>query len=122
VPRYAPAPVLANWAAMGTSSSEQKEHVFLMNMTVHLIICSVLVLVVVALFIYHHWLENHEDHYIHLHTDSHDSNIITSQTVMEKRIAALDKVKNGLLIAVIVYALAIAGMAIFNAWNTAGVS
>jgi uncharacterized membrane protein len=91
-----------------------------MNLTIHLIICSVLVLVVVALFIYHHWLENHEDHYIHLHGDSHDTSIISSQTVMEKRIASLDKLKNGLLIAVILYALAIAGMAIYNAWNTAG--
>ena len=93
-----------------------------MSLTPHLIVCSALVLVVVALFIYHHWLENHEDHYIHLHGDSHDSNIISTQSVMEKRIATLDKLKNGLLIAVILYALAIAGMAIYNAWNTAGIS
>lgn len=91
-----------------------------MNLIVHLIACIALVLVVVALFIYHHWLENHEDHYIHLHADSHDSNIISSQTVMQKRIASLDKLKNALLIAVILYALAIAGMAIYNAWTTTG--
>lgn len=93
-----------------------------MNLIIHVIVCLALVLVVVALFIYHHYLENHEDHYIHLHGDSHDTNIISSQTVMQKRIASIDKVKNGLLIAVILYALAIAGMAIFNAWNAAGTS
>ena len=90
------------------------------SLIINVIVCLALVLVVVALFIYHHWLENHEDHYIHLHTDSHDSTIITGQTTMSKRIASLDKLKNGLLIAVILYALAIAGMAIYNAWNSAG--
>lgn len=77
-------------------------------------------LVVVGLFIYHHWLENHEDHYIHLHSDSHDSDIVSTQTVMQKRIASVEKIKNGLLIATILYALAIAGMAIYNAWNSPG--
>ena len=91
-----------------------------MNLTVHLIVCAVLVVVVVCLFIYHRWLENHEDHYIHLHSDSHDANIVSTQSVMHKRIASVDKIKNGLLIAVILYALAIAGMAVYNAWNNAG--
>jgi tellurite resistance protein TehA-like permease len=91
-----------------------------MNLIANLIACGVLVLVVVGLFIYHHWLENHEDHYIHLHSDSHDSSIVTSQTVMHKRIASVEKIKNGLLIATILYALAIAGMAVYNAWNNAG--
>ena len=91
-----------------------------MNLTIHLIVCGVLVLIVVALFLYHRWLENHGDHYIHLHSDSHDASIVNAQQVMGKRIATLDKLKNGLLIAVILYALAIAGMAIYNAWNSAG--
>jgi tellurite resistance protein TehA-like permease len=75
---------------------------------------------VIALFIYRHWLENQEDHYIHLHNDSHDSSIITTQTSMAKRLEIIDKAKNGLLIAVILYALAIAGMAIYSAWNSVG--
>jgi uncharacterized membrane protein len=91
-----------------------------MNLTIHLIVCSVLVVIVVALFLYHRWLENHEDHYIHLHNDSHDASIVNAQQVMDKRIASINKIKNGLLIAVILYALAIAGMAIYNAWNSAG--
>lgn len=91
-----------------------------MDLTIHLIVCGVLVLVVVGLFLYHRWLENHGDHYIHLHNDTHDTGIVNAQQVMGKRMATLDKLKNGLLIAVILYALAIAGMAIYNAWNSAG--
>jgi len=91
-----------------------------MNLTLHLIVCAVLAVIVVGLFLYHRWLENHGDHYIHLHNDSHDATIVNAQTSMSKRIEALDKLKNGLLIAVILYALAIAGMAIYNAWNTPG--
>jgi hypothetical protein len=91
-----------------------------MNLTIHLIVCSVLVVIDVALWVYHHWLENHEDHYIHLHSDSHDANIITTQATMQKRIGQVQKIKNGLLVAVILYALAIAGMAIYNAWTNPG--
>lgn len=91
-----------------------------MNLMVHLVICGALAASVVALLIYRHWLENQDDPYIHLHNDSHDSNIITTQTSMAKRLDTIDKAKNGLLIAVIVYALAIAGMAIYSAWNNAG--
>jgi hypothetical protein len=91
-----------------------------MNVTVHLIVCGVLALSVIALFLYRHWLENHDDPYIHLHNDAHDSSIITTQTSMAKRLEVIDKAKNGLLIAVILYALAIAAMAIYSAWNTVG--
>jgi hypothetical protein len=91
-----------------------------MNLTVHLIVWGCLLVIVIALFLYHRWLENHDDHYIHLHGDSHDSTIVTGQTTMAKRIDALDKLKNGLLIAVIVYAVAIAAMAIYGAWNNPG--
>jgi hypothetical protein len=91
-----------------------------MNVMVHLIVCGVLALSVIALFLYRHWLENHDDPYIHLHNDAHDSSIITTQTSMAKRLDVIDKAKNGLLIAVILYALAIAAMAIYSAWNNVG--
>lgn len=91
-----------------------------MNLIVNLILCGVLVLVVVALYLYHRWLENHQDHYIHLHNDAHDASIISSQATMAKRIEMVEKLKNGLLIAVIVYAVAIAAMAIYSAWNNPG--
>ncbi|HEY3940179.1 MAG TPA: hypothetical protein VGL97_22320 [Bryobacteraceae bacterium] len=89
-----------------------------MNLNFHLILCGILALIVIALFVYRRWVENHDDPYIHLHNDSHDSSIITSQTTMGKRLEAIDKVKNGLLIAVVLYALAIVAMGIYIAWNT----
>ena len=91
-----------------------------MNVTIHLIVCGALAMSVIALFLYRHWLENQDDHYIHLHNDAHDSSIINTQTSMAKRLELIDKAKNGLLIATILYALAIAGMAIYSAWNSTG--
>ena len=91
-----------------------------MNLMVHLTVCGVLALTVVALFLYHRWLENHDDPYIHLHNDSHDSGIISAQTSMGRRLDMVDKVKNGLLIATILYGLAIAAMAVYTAWNSNG--
>ncbi len=93
-----------------------------MNLILHLIVWGILVLIVIALFLYHRWLENHEDHYVHLHGDAHDSSIITSQTVIAKRLDAIDKLKNGLLVAVILYALAIVAIAVYVAWNNPGIS
>jgi hypothetical protein len=91
-----------------------------MNVTIHLIVCGALAMSVIALFLYRHWLENQGDHYIHLHNDSHDSSIINTQTSMAKRMEMIDRAKNGLLIATILYALAIAGMVIYSAWNATG--
>lgn len=80
----------------------------------------VLAAIVVGLYIYHHWLENHEDHYIHLHADSHDAAIVTGQTSVAKRIAMVDKLKTSLLIALIVYAVVIAAVAGYMSWNAQG--
>jgi hypothetical protein len=91
-----------------------------MNVTIHLIVCGALAMSVIALFIYRHWLENQEDHYIHLHNDAHDSTIINTQTSMGKRLEMVDKAKNALLIATILYALAIGGMVLYSAWTTPG--
>jgi uncharacterized membrane protein len=88
-----------------------------MNVIPHLVAWGILAIVVIALFLYHRWLENHEDHYIHLHADGHDTAIVGSQTTVAKRIAAVDKLKNALLVALIVYALAIIGLATYAAWN-----
>lgn len=93
-----------------------------MNLTFHLGMCGLLALVVVALFVYRRWLENHDDPYIHLHNDSHDSSIITAQNSAAHRLDVVDKVKNGLLIAVILYVLAIVGMVAYMAWNNPGTS
>lgn len=93
-----------------------------MNLTLHLGLCGFLALVVVALFVYRRWLENHDDPYIHLHNDSHDSSIITAQNSAAKRLDVVDKVKNGLLAAVILYVLAIIAMVAYVAWNNQGPS
>jgi hypothetical protein len=90
------------------------------NLYINLIAWGCLVVVVVALFLYHRWLENHEDHYIHLHNDSHAATIVDSQAAICKRIELVDKVKNALLVAAILYGLAIAGIAVYLAWTNPG--
>jgi hypothetical protein len=89
-----------------------------MNLMIHLSLFGVLAALLVAVYVYRHWLENHDDPYIHLHNDSHDESIITTQNVMGRRLDMVDKVKTGLLVAVIVYAVAIAAMGVFAAWNS----
>lgn len=88
-----------------------------MNFTIHLGLFGVLSVLLVAAYIYRHWLENHDDPYIHLHNDSHDESIITTQTTMGRRLDTIDRVKNGLLAATIAYAVAIAAMGVYWAWN-----
>lgn len=89
-----------------------------MNLMFHVAAFVVLICAVTGLYLYRRWLENHDDHYIHLHNDSHDTGIINSQTVMNRRLETVDKLKNAGLAAVIVYGLAIAGMAAYIGWNS----
>ena len=91
-----------------------------MNLTYHLVLCGVLLLATVGLFLYRRWLENHGDHYIHLGSDAHDSSIIDSQAMMCKRCETVDKIKNAMLAATILYGVIIAGYASYLAWNRAG--
>lgn len=97
-----------------------EERIDHMNLFLHLGLCATLAVALIAVYIYRHWLENHDDPYIHLHNDSHDSSIINTQTVLGKRLDMVDRVKYGLLIAVIAYAVAIAAMGVFMAWNNTG--
>ena len=90
------------------------------TLTLNLIACGVLIAIIVALFLYQRWLENHSDHYIHLHSDSHDSSVVTSQAAQAKRLDAVAKIKNGLIVAVILYLLAIGAIAVYTAWNNTG--
>jgi uncharacterized protein YxeA len=91
-----------------------------MNVTMHVIICAIVIAITVCMFLYRRWLENREDHYIHLHNDSHDTAIIASQQAVAKRLGSIDKVKNTLLVVSILYILAIIGMALYTAWNNQG--
>jgi multisubunit Na+/H+ antiporter MnhB subunit len=91
-----------------------------MNLILHLMLCGVLVAIVVALLLYQRWLENHSDHYIHLHGDMHDAGAVNTQTAQAKRLDTVAKVKNGLIVAIILYLLAIGGIAAYTAWNNTG--
>jgi hypothetical protein len=89
-----------------------------MSIILHIVLCSVLILVTIGVAIYRHWLENHCDHYIHLHNDSHDASVIDAQSAMCRRFEMIDKLRTALIVAVIVYAVAIVAIAGYNAWNT----
>ena len=91
-----------------------------MNLTFNLVLCGVLLVCAVAVSVYRNWLEEHCDHYIHLHNDSHDSAIVSHQALICRRLETMDKLKKGLIAAVIVYAVVIAGIATYNAWISAG--
>jgi hypothetical protein len=89
-----------------------------MNFMIHIVAWIILLAAVCGLYLYRRWLENHDDHYIHLHNDAHDASIINTQTSIGKRLDVLDKIKNAGLAAVILYALAIAAMAVYVGWTT----
>lgn len=89
-----------------------------MNFVLHLSLFAVLIACLVAVYVYRHWLENHDDPYIHLHNDSHDDGIIDTQTIMGRRLEMIDRVKYGMLAAAIAYAVAIAAMGVYVAWNS----
>jgi hypothetical protein len=93
----------------------------LMSITLNVVLCVVLAVVAIGVSLYKKWLEDHDDHYIHLHNDSLDMRTISTQTLMDKRIAGLEKTTRYLIIAVVIYALAICGMALYSAWNVPGV-
>ncbi len=89
-----------------------------MNLTFHIVAWVVLLLAVAGLYLYRKWLEDHDDHYIHLHNDAHDASIVTSQSALGKRLEMVEKAKNIALALVILYGLAIAGIAAYLGWNT----
>jgi hypothetical protein len=93
-----------------------------MNLTMNIAICGVLALVALAVSLYHKYLEDHCDHYIHLHNDTHDASVVNTQSEACKRIEAMDRLRKGLFAAVIVYAVAIAGFAAYIAWNARSLS
>ncbi|MBV9266464.1 MAG: hypothetical protein JO061_09880 [Acidobacteriaceae bacterium] len=91
-----------------------------MNLTLNIILWVILLAITVGVSLYRRWLENHCDHYIHLHNDSHDAAVVSSQSAVCRKLDLLEKLRIALIVAVVVYALAIAGIASYNAWNTSG--
>lgn len=90
------------------------------NLILNISLCGVLVLVAVGVGLYRRWLENHCDNYLHLHNDSHDTTLVTTQASMCKRLETLTKLRTAVIVAVILYAVAIAAFAIYTAWNNPG--
>jgi hypothetical protein len=91
-----------------------------MNLILHISLLGVLVALTVATSLYRRWLENHCDNYLHLHSDTHDATLVETQAGMCKRLEGLSKVRTALIIATIVYAVAIAGFATYEAWSRSG--
>jgi hypothetical protein len=90
-----------------------------MNLPLHLTICGVLVFFLIASFLYRKFIDDHDDHNIHLANTSTNTHIIDTQVSHAKRIDFLDKLNRYLSIVVILYLLAIGIMAGYNAWLSA---
>jgi hypothetical protein len=91
-----------------------------MNVILNLSLCGVLIVAAVAVGLYRRWLENHCDTYLHLHNDSHDTTIVSTQAAMCKRLETITKLRTALVVAVILYGLAIGAFAVYTAWNSQG--
>jgi hypothetical protein len=92
-----------------------------MNLTLNIIACGLLLCCAVGVSVYRNWLEEHCDHYIHLHNDTHDAAVVNAQSAICRRLEMMDKLKTSLIVATIVYALVIVGIASYNAWTTSGI-
>lgn len=87
-----------------------------MNVNLHLTICGVLVFFLVASFLYRKFIDDHDDHNIHLSNTSADSRIVSTQVEHSRRIETLDRLNKYLSIIVILYLLAIGVMAAYTGW------
>lgn len=85
-------------------------------MVVHLILLGVLALAVGVMFMYRRYIEDHDDHNIHLHNTASDSQIIHMQEDMAKRLEMVEKAIRYLTIVVVVYGLAVAAYASYTEW------
>lgn len=91
-----------------------------MNLVINLIVWGVLLIITIILWLYRRFLENREDHYIHLHGDDRESKVLQQQTAVGKKVDTLSKTTRILLIVIILYGLAIAAVEVYNAWNSNG--
>ena len=91
-----------------------------MNFTLHIILCGVLLAATIGVALYRKWLEDHCDHYIHLHNDQHDTGVIQTQQSLCQRLEMMGRMQTYMVVAVIVYAVLIGGAAAYQAWSTSG--
>ena len=87
-----------------------------MNVDMHLTVCGVLGFFLVASFLYRKFIDDHDDHNIHLSNSASDIRTINLQTEHGKRIAMLDKINVSLAIVVLLYSVVIALMAAYTGW------
>ena len=88
-----------------------------MNLNLHLALCGFLVLILVASFLYRKFIDDHDDHNIHLHNNNSDINVINTQVSNARRLELLDKLNKYLSIAVVVYLIIIGVMAAYSSWG-----
>jgi hypothetical protein len=91
-----------------------------MNLSLHLAIVGVLVLCLVASYLYRKFIDEHDDHNIHLSGSSTDARTINMQVEHGKRIETLGKVNLYLTIIVVLYLVAIAAMLAYTSWSARG--
>lgn len=91
-----------------------------MNVSLHLAIVGVLVLLLVVSYLYRKFIDEHDDHNIHLSGSSTDVRTINTQLEHGKRIEALGKVNLYLTIVIVLYLLAIVGMVAYSSWSARG--
>ena len=85
-------------------------------MTVNLILIGVLALVVGAMFMYRRWIEDHDDHNIHLHNNPTEAQIIHMQEDAAKKLEMVEKAIRYLTVALVVYGVVIAAYASYTEW------
>lgn len=87
-----------------------------MNVTLHLSIVGVLVLCLVASYLYRKFIDEHDDHNIHLSNSPTDVRTINTQLEHGKKIEMLGKLNLYLTIIVVLYLVAICGMLAYTSW------
>jgi flagellar biogenesis protein FliO len=88
-----------------------------MNLTLHLAICGILLLILVASFLYRKFIDDHDDHNIHLSGNTTDVRVINTQVEHAKRIEMLDKLNKVLLVVVVAYLIVIGVLAAYISWS-----
>lgn len=91
-----------------------------MSLTINIVLCGLLIVATICVGLYRKWLEDHCDHYIHLHNDTHDAAVVNSQQDLCRRMELMGKLQTILIALSIAYAVAIVAIISYNAWKTAG--
>ncbi len=88
-----------------------------MNVNMHLAICGVLLLLLIVSFLYRKFLDDHEDHNIHLSNPT-DVRAISLHESHCKRIEQLGTLNKYLSIVIVLYLIAIGVFAAYTGWFT----